>query len=193
MQRSWLAFAAAAATTVVLALPGCSTDANNVTACRQLEDARCTRAQKCGIDLMYPLHNGTSAADDIEACQLFYYDACLHGLVTSVVVTAPEMDRCLRAIVGGEGGAGEANCNAVINPQTIPACAWLIPPDAGVDAGVDAGTTATPDATVTVTPTADAGGDGDANPLGPCYQSCNDNCAGDPNCISSCETNCQGS
>ena len=41
---------------------------------------------------------------------------------------------CVKAISDVKGP-----CSVVLAPQTSPYCAWLIPPDAGVDAGIDAG------------------------------------------------------
>jgi hypothetical protein len=119
----------AALLTAGLLMPACATDANDVTACRQLEDARCTRAVSCGIDLQTPLHAGGSASDAITSCQLFYQDACLHGLATTVTPTTDQLGACLNMIM-----KPTSSCNYVVNPQSEPECSWLLPPDAGVDA-----------------------------------------------------------
>jgi hypothetical protein len=131
MRRTWLGIALTAAITAGISLVACSNGANNVAGCQQIENARCTRASACGIDLSFPLHTGGSAEDGIQACQLFYQDACLHGLVTPVTVPGPMIADCTNAILTG-------SCDTVVNPQNTAACSWLNPPDAGVDAGTDA-------------------------------------------------------
>jgi hypothetical protein len=173
---SAVAFAAAAHVTA------CGNGANDVAGCQELENARCARATECGIDLGLPLHD--SNIDAVTACQLYYQDACLHGFVTTVAITSEELGNCEKAISVG-------NCNAVLNPQTVPACSWLNPPDAGSDV-VDAATSAdvattTPDVgAVTVV---DSGADtGDA--FGACYAQCTPGCVDDPNCLQECEANC---
>lgn len=177
----------AALLTAGLLMPACATDANDVTGCRQLEYARCARAQTCGIDLQTPLHEGTSIADGVEACQLFYQDACLHGLLTTVTPTTAQLDGCLNMI-----NNPKSSCNYVVNPQSEPECSWLNPPDAGVDAS-DASTDVAvapevivvyvyPDATIS---------DGAADALAACYDACNSMCTGDGDCVTACETECQ--
>jgi hypothetical protein len=116
----------------------CSNDAVGVDACRQVEAARCHNAAACNdagqFDLGYPVHRG-SPTTDVEACIRFYDDACLHGLVTTVEPGTPAVQQCVAAI--------NASCNAVINPENDPACAWLIPPAPPPDAGAEAGDGAT--------------------------------------------------
>jgi hypothetical protein len=51
---------------------GCTTDAVGIDACRDIETARCEAAQYCG------------RIEDVEACQRFYRDHCLHGLAEGV-------------------------------------------------------------------------------------------------------------
>lgn len=169
MRCAWLGMAVSLAFFTGVGAVGCSNGANSVDACRQLEGARCERAQGCGIDLGYPLHSGSTAADAIQACQSFYQDACLHGLVTPAPITASDVNGCLNAIEHG-------NCNAVVNPQDNPACMWLNPPDSGVEAGVDAAKDVGVDSYVA--PAVDAGVD--ANP---CDPDCRAACDNDPNCI----------
>jgi hypothetical protein len=183
MGRTCLRFAlvltlfAGIATLLMLA---CGNGANDVTGCRQLEDARCSRAMECGVDLGLPLHAGGSAADAVTACQEFYQDACLHGFATTINITGNDLPGCLKAITTG-------SCDAVVNPQRQPACSWLIPPDAGVDAGVDTGT---PDVVVIVIqPVPDAEAD---TGLESCEATCDMTCEGDPNCIDNCATTCEG-
>jgi len=179
MRRSWLGLALAGAVATLLGVVACGNDANSLTACRELEDARCERAQACGIDLSFPLHTGSSAQDNITACQLFYQDACLHGLVTTVTPTNAQITSCLKTIQTG-------SCTAVIDPQSEATCAWLNPPDAGVDAGVDASKDAatTVDVTVVVV-VVDSGTSGDTS-TSTCNTTCESQCVGDPVCINAC-------
>lgn len=173
MRRAWLGIAITLAFTAGLGAVGCGNGANSVDACRQLEGARCARAQGCGIDLGYPLHTGSSAADAVTACQSFYQIECLHGMVTPKAPTSTEVNDCLDAIEKGD-------CNTVVNPQDNAACAWLIPPDAGVEAGVDAAKDVGVDSYVA--PPVDAGVD--ANP---CDPACEANCSpNDPICTQEC-------
>ena len=51
---------------------GCTTEAVGIDACRDIETARCEAAQYCG------------RIEDVEACQRFYRDHCLHGLAEGV-------------------------------------------------------------------------------------------------------------
>jgi hypothetical protein len=160
----------------------CGNGANNVAACQQLESARCARAPFCGVELTYPLHEGNSTSDNVAACQLYYQDACLHGLVTSVGVSTTEVNNCVKAI--------NESCPVMLAPQTSPACSFLNPPDAGVDAGVDApvADVVTTDIVVVVTPPADAGVDSAA--LTECLDSCDSQCVDDPTCQMQCEESC---
>ena len=176
MRRTWIGLALAAAVVAGLPLTACGSDGNGIGTCQQLESARCVYAQKCGLDLAFPLHSGSSPEDNIQACQLFYQDACLHGLVTSISPTEPDVSRCLAEINTG-------NCTAVVNPQLTTACAWLNPPDAGVDAGSDVSTTT--DAVVVVVEVPDATVDAgvDSNT---CDTTCESQCIGDPTCIMMC-------
>jgi len=163
------------------------TDANDVAGCRELEDARCERAVSCGIDLEYPLHTGDTAADAVTSCKLFYEDACLHGLVTSINLSAApntgDLAACYSAIVSGD-------CDYVVNPQLAPGCAWLNPPDAGIDAGVDAAVeTSVATSTATVVVSADGGVDAAyADCVGTCDMMCDD----DETCIDQCPEGCGG-
>jgi hypothetical protein len=183
MRRAWLGVAVAAVLTWgILVGAACSNGANGVDACRQLETARCQRAMSCGIDIQsFPV---ATSGDPVEACELFYDDACLHGLVTSVAFSQQDLDNCTYQI------EHDPDCNTVVTPQSNPACAWLNPPDAGPDA-TDATTvdvTTTVDVVVTVpdsTTVLDAGYD--ASAYEECIQTCEDDCIDDPGCQSSCE------
>lgn len=185
MRRHWIAVPMAALLTACLLMPSCATDANDVTGCRQLEDARCVRAQSCGIDLGTPLHEGRSAADAVEACQLFYQDACLHGLATTVTPVPKLFQNCLDKI-----SDPTSSCDYVINPQSEPECSWLSPPDAGVDA-LDASTdvAVSPEVIVVyIYPDATTGVD---SALEDCYAACTSMNVDDPLGQQACETQCQ--
>jgi hypothetical protein len=110
----------------------CGTDAVGVDTCRQIENARCSQAPSCAnINLGIPVHRN-SPVTDVEACQRYYHDACLHGLATNTDPGAVATKACVDAINTGD-------CNVVYHPETHPACAWLIPPATPVtDAAADA-------------------------------------------------------
>ncbi len=142
------------------------------------------RAQSCGIDMSFPLHSGDSPADNITACQLFYQDACLHGLVTPIAPTSAQVNACLYAIQKGD-------CNAVVNPQNNSACAWLNPPDAGMEAGVDASTDSTTvDVVVVPVDSAVPPDTGADSGIQSCINACYSTCVGDLACQDSCEAEC---
>jgi hypothetical protein len=112
------------AVTVVVA---CGNGASSPDSCRQIEEARCTRAPMCNIPLEPPY---STSGSDVDACIRFYDTACLHGL--DVPNPGPMMvNRCVSAI--------KASCSAVATPQSDPACFWLIPPaSVTTDAAADA-------------------------------------------------------
>jgi hypothetical protein len=107
---------AAAAMAVVFAGGACGNGAAGVSACRQIEGARCRQAPACSITLEPPYH---SSGNDVDACIRFYDVACLHGL-TVADPGAYAVNACLAAIESGD-------CALVITPETGP-CAWLAPP-----------------------------------------------------------------
>jgi hypothetical protein len=109
----------------------CGTDAVDVDACRQIEDARCQRAPACGIPLEPPY---TTSGSDVSECMRYYDDACLHGLENGVVPSTSELSACVAAI-NGTGATGN-DCSIVSTPTDSAACAWLAP--TVVDAAVDA-------------------------------------------------------
>jgi hypothetical protein len=65
--------------------PGCGTDAKGVEDCRDIERARCSAAAACGI------------VTDVEACQRFYRDHCLHGMA-SLPPSGTAVDECVETI-----------------------------------------------------------------------------------------------
>src|SRR5262249_8311596 len=114
------AFVVAALGVLGLAL-ACGTDAVGVESCRTIEKTRCENAPRCGIDLTKPRHEGSSPDDHVAACARFYDDACLHGLAAPTDPGAVAVQACVDAINAGD-------CTVVKNPETHPACAFLVPP-----------------------------------------------------------------
>jgi hypothetical protein len=111
----------------------CGQAANGVDTCTSIEHARCNWIEACfGESGTPPQYYGlptpaSNSADPVDQCYRFYDDACLHGLVTTLVPTSGEVSACVQAINNA------TDCNIVYNPDTADACAWLIPSDAGVD------------------------------------------------------------
>jgi hypothetical protein len=103
--------------------PGCGTDAKGVEDCREIERARCSAAAACGI------------VTDVEACQRFYRDHCLHGMAT-LPPSPTAIDECVGTInsAGSCVSAGEqgkltplsacVNENGALNaaPDVMYAC-----------------------------------------------------------------------
>jgi hypothetical protein len=65
--------------------PGCGTDAKGIEDCRDIERARCSAGVACGI------------VTDVEACQRFYRDHCLHGMAT-LPPSPTAVDECVETI-----------------------------------------------------------------------------------------------
>jgi hypothetical protein len=123
-----------------LAAAGCGNSANGVGACKQIEEARCSRAfahcQDGGasdISLTPPYYtNGNSE----QACARYYDTACLNGLAVGTPSTTYVND-CVSAI-------NQGSCAMVETPWNFPACSWLMPtpaPEAGPDGDADAADT----------------------------------------------------
>lgn len=131
---------------------GCGPDAKGVEACREIEQARCTAAKNCGI------------VDDVEECQRFYRDQCLHGMAvatpSSVVVrecvavirsagvcaaeaegSETPLDSCSAGTPTLDDAPGaETACDIVKAPEKALACAFLAPDqDAGTGGGDSGG------------------------------------------------------
>src|SRR5438105_847816 len=80
----------------------CGTDPVGVESCRRIEHARCENAPACGIDLSKPVHRGGSPELSVAACNRFYDDACLHGLVAPTDPGNVAVDACIDAINTGD-------------------------------------------------------------------------------------------
>ena len=127
----------------------CGTDANSVAECRAIEGARCRAAAGCGYA-------------EVEACELFARDHCLHGLIpdqaepVEVEACVSELERAgecasatgLAATASACGltleGADTTVCEIISRPELSSRCAFLaeLPtePPAEVVTDADAGT-----------------------------------------------------
>jgi hypothetical protein len=130
----------------------CGTDAVGVSECREVEQARCAAAVNCGFA-------------DVEECQRFYRDHCLHGVAIEEV-NQVEVDSCVATLENAGRCAAEQPdsapaacavpiptqsevakvCDVVLAPELASACAFLRPapataaPAAPAAAGGAAGT-----------------------------------------------------
>jgi hypothetical protein len=101
----------ALALAVGVALGACNTGAVAVSECREIESARCEASRTCGT------------VEDVEACERFYRDQCLHGISGPEAPTAEAQSSCVEAIQ--KAGA----CAEQDPEQSLSACL------AGEDAG----------------------------------------------------------
>ena len=109
--------------------PGCGTDAKGIEDCRDIEHARCAAAAPCGI------------VSDVDECQRFYRDHCLHGLplappqralVDQCVSDIEKLGACVTADHEAKArdcdvatsGVSRA-CEAVQFPEKVNSCAFL--------------------------------------------------------------------
>lgn len=148
--RALLAGAVSAATSFALvSASGCGTDAQGVEDCRRIEQARCAAAEPCGI------------IRDVEACDRFYRDQCLHGL-SATPPGQPVIDDCVE-VIRAAGECAESGpdtaladcspavtpandelataCDVVLAPEYSPECAFLLaaPPSEEPDEPSDGG------------------------------------------------------
>jgi hypothetical protein len=121
---------------------GCGTKAIGVDDCRAIEEARCRAAEPCGL------------VDDVAACERFYRDHCLHGLMTEPS-GGESVDACVKAIeaagrcatgnpesllsecgdepVPAPGPGLSSACDVVQFPERSAECSFLTnePPETG--------------------------------------------------------------
>lgn len=121
---------------------GCETDAVAVEDCREIEQARCRAAQHCDFDI--------DSDEDVVDCERFARDHCLHGFQVDEGPGATALRDCVDAIEAAgscalasgadalistcpdpEPLAGPSPatmvCDAVQDPETLTACAFLVP------------------------------------------------------------------
>jgi hypothetical protein len=118
---------------------GCGTSAVGVDDCRDIEQARCRAGKACGI------------VEDVQACERYYRDHCLHGLATappagasvaSCVQVIEAAGQCAKldpeaALADCEPGVPEPQsglataCDVIRHPERAAECAFLtdVPPD----------------------------------------------------------------
>jgi hypothetical protein len=113
----------------IAAVVACGTSAIGVDDCTTIEDALCKRVAEVP-SCMEP-NELPHPGDSVSACTRFYSIACLHGLATTTAPLKEQVTACVDAINETK------NCAVLEAPQFAPdaACAWLIPPDGGVDGG----------------------------------------------------------
>lgn len=114
----------------------CGTDSVGVSECRQIEEARCSAAAKCG------------SVEDLQACKAFFHDHCLHGLAIEEAPRANTVKACVDTIAaagtcaakhGAKTPPLECNseklksteaqrvCDVVEEPELAKACSFLVP------------------------------------------------------------------
>jgi|ERR1044071_8586743 len=145
MARLRLLFVTSALALGVSSVTACGTDALGTDSCRKIEQARCRKGPTCPALLL-------QGATGVEECTQFARDRCLHGL--AVADPGPAVvDQCVSAIDKA------SSCDAVLSPESIPACAFLLPvPPVPEDAGGDAPETALDEAAPDVAPGQAEGG-----------------------------------
>jgi len=132
-------------------LGACNTAAVGIEECREIEAARCEASVPCGI----------LTADEVQECQRFYEDQCLHGIAGPKEPTADQQIRCVDLIeASGEAAkmaqesmnnddlsvsdfeAVEADydaaCAIVSRPWDESECSYLAPESEGMG-GADTG------------------------------------------------------
>ena len=112
----------------VTALGACGTDAMGTDACRKIEQARCRKAPACPA-------LAVQAGTGVEECAQFARDRCLHGLAVADPGLAV-VDQCVSAI------DRSSSCDAIASPESMMACAFLVPSPAMTDAASDDAQTA---------------------------------------------------
>lgn len=135
-RASAVAFLAASVAVALLTAPGCGTDAHGVEDCRSIEAARCAAASHCSNA------KGIPVVSDVESCQRFYRDQCLHGTTTSPP-DAVSADNCVTAIrAAGDCAAADSDtqdelcaafqtpdraCDLILQPERLDDCQFLTP------------------------------------------------------------------
>jgi hypothetical protein len=115
----------------LLLLPGCNTEPINSDGCRAIETARCQAAKSCPA----------MSITDVDACERFYRDQCLHGLASASDPGQPSIDQCVRNVnIAGKCASQKAPscalevsgdsdpCDFVAHPENYKECSFLVPP-----------------------------------------------------------------
>lgn len=124
MSFTCCAFFSAACALALASASGCGTDAKGVDDCRDIEQARCAAAQNCGI------------VTNVDECQRFYRDQCLHGLAVSLP-TSTQLKECVATIEGagmcamGDAGTKLSDCDGITRgaPGAKTACDLVSKPE----------------------------------------------------------------
>jgi hypothetical protein len=139
--RSLSASLCSGALSFALVTSGCSTAAVGIDDCREIEQARCRAGKHCGI------------ITDVEACERYYRDHCLHG-VSGADPSGAQVSECVAVIEAAGNCAAAAEsvdvelsacepavtepnadlllaCDVVAYPERATQCAFLLdaPPD----------------------------------------------------------------
>jgi hypothetical protein len=131
----------AATTFSLVSASGCSTGAMGVDDCRDIQQARCRAGKACGL------------VSDVDGCERYYRDHCLHGLATTppsgasvatCVDVIEKAGRCAEAgadtrlsrcdeTVTAEAPNLRLACDVVEHPELAAECSFLtdVPPDEG--------------------------------------------------------------
>lgn len=117
----------AGALAVWLGVSACGTSPVGVSACEQIETARCQRAPACGVSLEPPY---STSGGDVAECIRFYQVACLHGL-TVPNPGAEAVNACVLSIQ-----TSPCDGRAPLF-ETDPACDWLTMSTSTVDSGTE--------------------------------------------------------
>jgi hypothetical protein len=98
---------------------GCGADPVGVDDCRKIENARCEAASHC---------SNRFSITDVDACQRFYRNQCLHGLYTGQSPAAGQVAACVRVIQTAGACAAQnsptaalAACGDPLASETDPA------------------------------------------------------------------------
>jgi len=132
-----------------LFIPGCSTGAVGIDACRAIESARCDAAPDCQGD---ENSFGIETEEQVSNCKVFYNDHCLVGLENTEAEPAQDdVDKCVNAVAAVakckrtpdivtmdacntsnenaaetvEGEAGRTPCEVLQEPELLKACAFV--------------------------------------------------------------------
>lgn len=135
---------------------GCGTNAVGIEDCRAIEQARCAAAAGCPAPVRI---------DDVDACQRYYRDHCLHGLPLDEAPARSVVDGCVDAIEAAGAcasrdptltidacdepalalaptvGSSPLVCDLIDQPEQLAACAFL-EPKTKTDAAPGTGTAA---------------------------------------------------